>query len=49
MSGANGSGHWRLNSSGQLVDSSDWELADEIVKLQIGGDGGENQVSTIAT
>ncbi|KAH9853060.1 hypothetical protein C2E23DRAFT_125536 [Lenzites betulinus] len=42
----NGTGHWRLNSNGQLVDTSDWELADEIVKLQIGGDGSESQVRT---
>ncbi|KAI0639132.1 hypothetical protein C8Q77DRAFT_38923 [Trametes polyzona] len=41
----NGAGHWRLNSSGQL-DSSDWDLADEIVKLQIGGDSTETQVRT---
>ncbi len=42
----NGAGHWRLDSNGQLVDSSDWDLADEIVKLQI-GDGNENQVRTL--
>ncbi|KAI0670176.1 hypothetical protein C8Q78DRAFT_172748 [Trametes maxima] len=42
----NGAGHWRLNSNGQLVDTSDWDLADEIVKLQIGGDGTETQESS---
>ncbi|KAI0823072.1 hypothetical protein BC628DRAFT_1409365 [Trametes gibbosa] len=42
----NGSGHWRLGSNGQLVDTSDWDLADEIVKLQIGGDGTESQESS---
>ncbi|KAI8995385.1 hypothetical protein BD414DRAFT_239521 [Trametes punicea] len=44
---SNGAGHWRLNSNGQLVDSSDWDLADEIVKLQIGGDSKDSQVRTI--
>ncbi|OJT04788.1 Zinc finger protein zfs1 [Trametes pubescens] len=42
----NGAGHWRLDSNGQLVDSSDWDLADEIVKLQI-GDGNENQSANL--
>ncbi|KAI0359099.1 hypothetical protein OH77DRAFT_1575633 [Trametes cingulata] len=39
----NGAGHWRLDSNGQIVDSSDWDLADEIVKLKIGGDASESQ------
>ncbi|KAI0374449.1 hypothetical protein BV20DRAFT_1086659 [Pilatotrama ljubarskyi] len=39
----NGAGHWRLDSNGQLVDSSDWDLAEEIVKLKIGGDATESQ------
>ncbi|KAJ2969113.1 hypothetical protein NUW54_g13038 [Trametes sanguinea] len=42
----NGAGHWRLNSSGQIVESSDWDLADEIVKLQIGSDSQDAQVRT---
>ncbi|KAL7285731.1 hypothetical protein ACG7TL_000836 [Trametes sanguinea] len=42
----NGAGHWRLNSSGQLVESSDWDLADEIVKLQIGSDSKDAQESS---
>ncbi|CDO70259.1 hypothetical protein BN946_scf184942.g59 [Trametes cinnabarina] len=42
----NGAGHWRLNSSGQLVESSDWDLADEIVKLQISGENKDTQVRT---
>ncbi|KAI1797615.1 hypothetical protein LXA43DRAFT_1126264 [Ganoderma leucocontextum] len=45
----NGTGHWRLNSSGQLVDNSAWDLADEIVKLQIGSDGTEAQESPLDT
>ncbi|THH32355.1 hypothetical protein EUX98_g1872 [Antrodiella citrinella] len=37
---ANGGGRWRFNGTGQLVDSasSEWDLSDEIVKLQISGD-----------
>ncbi|KAH9890969.1 hypothetical protein C8Q73DRAFT_103951 [Cubamyces lactineus] len=42
----NGNGHWRLNSNGQIVDSSDWDLADEIVKLQLSGDAKDNQESS---
>ncbi|KAI0768560.1 hypothetical protein BD413DRAFT_128660 [Trametes elegans] len=42
----NGAGHWRLDSNGQLVDSSDWDLSDELVKLQIGGDGTDTQESS---
>ncbi|OBZ79031.1 Zinc finger protein zfs1 [Grifola frondosa] len=45
ISPVNGGGRWRLNATGQFVDSSagEWDLADEIVKLQIspnGADGG---------
>ncbi|KAH9922008.1 uncharacterized protein BXZ73DRAFT_91698 [Epithele typhae] len=39
----NGPGHWRLDSNGAIVDSGDWELADDLSKLQIGGDGAEAQ------
>lgn len=40
---ANGGGRWRFNGTGQLVDaaSSEWDLSDEIVKLQISGDGAD--------
>ncbi|KAI0702441.1 hypothetical protein BC835DRAFT_67940 [Cytidiella melzeri] len=36
--GVNGAGRWRINSSGQLVDSvsAEWDIADEISKLQLG-------------
>ncbi|KAI0932559.1 hypothetical protein AcW2_001155 [Taiwanofungus camphoratus] len=42
---ANGAGRWRFNGNGQLIDSTsaDWDLADEIVKLQIGADGDESE------
>ncbi|KAI0735456.1 hypothetical protein C8Q76DRAFT_611721 [Earliella scabrosa] len=43
MPAPNGSGPWRLNSNGQFGDNEGWELADEMVKLQIGGDGAETQ------
>ncbi|KAL6304168.1 hypothetical protein BKA93DRAFT_733617 [Sparassis latifolia] len=50
MSPTNGGTRWRLNGTGQLVDSAtaEWDLADEIVKLQIGdnGDGAEGQIRT---
>ncbi|KAI0757310.1 hypothetical protein C8Q80DRAFT_1090821 [Daedaleopsis nitida] len=42
MQAPNGTSHWRLNANGQL-DNPEWDLADEIVKLQIGGDGAETQ------
>lgn len=39
------SGRWRFNGTGQLVDSeaaaTEWDLADEIVRLNIGGVSGE--------
>ncbi|TCD70653.1 hypothetical protein EIP91_002374 [Steccherinum ochraceum] len=40
---ANGGQRWRFNGTGQLVDaaSSEWDLSDEIVKLQISGDGAD--------
>ncbi|KAH8100457.1 hypothetical protein BXZ70DRAFT_1007958 [Cristinia sonorae] len=39
----NGAGRWRFNGTGQLVDSasSEWDLSDEIVKLQISGEGAD--------
>ncbi|RDX56168.1 hypothetical protein K466DRAFT_13236 [Polyporus arcularius HHB13444] len=43
MQGPNGTSHWRLDTNGQLVDNAEWDLADEIVKLQIGNDGTETQ------
>ncbi|KAI0724276.1 hypothetical protein C8T65DRAFT_625996 [Cerioporus squamosus] len=43
MQAPNGASHWRLDTNGQLVDNPEWDLADEIVKLQIGGDGAETQ------
>ena len=46
MQAPNGTSHWRLDSNGQLGDNAEWDLADEIVKLQIGGDGAETQVRT---
>lgn len=46
MQGPNGTSHWRLDTNGQLVDNAEWDLADEIVKLQIGNDGTETQVRT---
>ncbi|TBU34971.1 hypothetical protein BD309DRAFT_980260 [Dichomitus squalens] len=45
----NGQGHWRLDSNGQLVDNAEWGLADEIAKLQIGGDGAAAQESPLDT
>jgi len=39
-------GRWRFNGTGQLVDSeaasNEWDLADEIVRLNIGGAGEEH-------
>lgn len=39
------SSRWRFNGTGQLVDSeaasTEWDLADEIVRLNIGGVGGD--------
>ena len=39
------SGRWRFNTTGQLVNSeaasTEWDLADEIVRLNIGGVGGD--------
>ena len=45
----NGGGRWRVNSSGQLVDlvSAEWDIADEIVKLQIGDNGNEPKPHTL--
>ena len=39
-------GRWRLNNSGQLVDaaSGEWDLADEIVKLQLSDGSGDPNV-----
>ena len=41
---ANG-GHWCFNGTGQFVDSEaasiEWDIADEIVRLNIGGVSGE--------
>jgi hypothetical protein len=39
------SGRWRFNGTGQFVDSeaasTEWDLADEIVRLNINGVGGD--------
>lgn len=45
----NGGGRWRVNSSGQLVDlvSAEWDIADEIVKLQISDNGAEPKSHTL--
>ena len=40
-----GGGRWRINSSGQLVDSvlAEWDVADELAKLQLGENGTERK------
>ena len=44
------SGRWRFNGTGQFVDSeaasTEWDLADEIVRLNIGGVGADAQMKT---
>ena len=42
---ANGGGRWRYNNSGQLVDSvsSEWDVADDMVKLQITDDASDRK------
>lgn len=43
----NGASRWRISSQGQLVDSSgDWDLADDIVKLQITGSNSNSPIRT---
>ena len=46
---ANGGGRWRVTSSGQLVDlvPAEWDIADEIVKLQISDAGAESKPHTV--
>ncbi|KAI0343972.1 hypothetical protein BDW22DRAFT_1110352 [Trametopsis cervina] len=43
--GANGAGRWRINSSGQLVDSlsAEWDIADEMGKLQLVENGSDRK------
>jgi hypothetical protein len=43
-----GGNRWRFNGNGQLVDS-EWELADEIVRLKIGEDAREDVHGQIQT
>lgn len=47
---ANGGGRWRINSSGQLVDSlsAEWDIADDLGKLQL-GDNGPDRKSQMRT